>query len=292
MGKAIIIGGISFASKNLGVVTPTQHTPLTALTIVSPSSIVGEQYMLGLEFNPADTDERSVTWSIISGGAYASVNQYGLLTIVAGTSGASVTIKAVSNDRPSVSTTKTVTVSSSATDLWTEANADSDFGQYMSGLTKKYELSTPRTYNGQQTSGDAITQPLTGLNNYVILFEATFGTNPVSESLAPCVYSRVSDNANFSKASDRSEASWAADTKYLSNGPIYPGVVDGNRYKILIFFNRSTGMEYVKNLTTGQMYSGSGFVGGGTLREEFYLGGGASDVNNFTGTIHQFYIGE
>lgn len=296
MGKAIIIPDVSFASANLGKVTLTEEIPLRAISIVAPISFVGITLnTIRIIYNPLNTSQRGVTWSVTRGIAYATINATsGALTVLPGASANNVTIKATSTADSSITAEATIAVTyrSSEQTLWDEALADSDFGQYMSGLTKKYELSAPRTYNGQQTTGDAITQPMTSLGNYAILFEATFGTNPVTSVLAPCVYTRVSDNANFSKEFTREGGpGWAADTKFVSQHPVYPGVTDGNRYKILIFFNRTTGTLYVKNLTTGQMYNGTNFVGGGTLREEFYLGGGASNVNNFTGTIHQFYIG-
>ena len=69
-------------------------------------------------------------------------------------------------------------------------------------------------------------------------------------------------------------------------------LVIGNRYKFFAMFDRSTETLIVKNLTTGKLYPAlTGAVGGGTLRRQFYLAGGAHEINAFNGTIHKFYIG-
>ena len=63
-----------------------------------------------MKYQPLNTTLRGVTWSIVSGGEYASVNSEGVLTIDRSAVAASVTVKATSSADASVFATKAITV--------------------------------------------------------------------------------------------------------------------------------------------------------------------------------------
>lgn len=111
MGIAIIAKGADFSENNIGSVTPASIVNLLGLSISGPSTVTGTEAHFDAVYNPSNTTQRGVTWSVESGSTYASINaSSGVLTVLSGASNASVTIKATSNANPSISATKTITV--------------------------------------------------------------------------------------------------------------------------------------------------------------------------------------
>lgn len=111
MGIAIIAKGADFSAKNIGTVTPQSVVNLLGLSISGPSNVEGAEADFSAVYSPSNTSQRGVTWSITSGGTYATINSNtGKLTILSGASNASVTIKATSIANSSITATKTITV--------------------------------------------------------------------------------------------------------------------------------------------------------------------------------------
>ena len=174
--------------------------------------------------------------------------------------------------------------------LWDEALKDTDIAPLMANSKKVYELTSIISNDGTKT-GSSVNTPgsITLSNSYFILFDATFNYGEGSDS--PAIITRLADNGNFARLAEDDyysfSASWKSNKKVMITD-----LVIGNRYKFFAMFDRSTGTLIVKNLTTGKLYPTlTGAVGGGTLREQFYLAGGESQINAFNGTIHKFYIG-
>lgn len=174
--------------------------------------------------------------------------------------------------------------------LWDKALKDTDIAPLMANSTKVYELNSIISNDGTKT-GTSVNIPgtVTLSNSYFILFDATFNSGEGSDS--PAIITRLADNGNFAKLAEDDYYNFSADWK--SNKKVMiTDIVPGNRYKFFAMFDRSTGTLIVKNLTTGKLYPTlTGAAGGGTLRKQFYLAGGESEVNAFNGTIHKFYIG-
>lgn len=111
MGIAIIAKGADFSSNNIGVITPSSNVPLVSIAIVGPATVTGTEADFSVTYEPSNTSQRDVYWSITSGGSYATINeQTGKLTVLPGASSASVTIKAESRYNDNVVATKSVTV--------------------------------------------------------------------------------------------------------------------------------------------------------------------------------------
>lgn len=111
MGIAIIAKGAGFGSNNIGVITHSSNVPLVSIAIVGPSTISGTKADYSVTYDPANTSQRGVLWSITAGGTYATINENtGKLTVLPGASFASVTIKAESRYNDSIVVTKTITV--------------------------------------------------------------------------------------------------------------------------------------------------------------------------------------
>lgn len=117
MGIALIVPDISFAGANLGKVTLQGVVPLTGLAISGPDSVSGAGNAATYlpVFTPANTTQRGVTWSIVSGGTYASINSAsGVLSVLQGASANSVTIRVTSTANASIFAEKTIAVTYSA----------------------------------------------------------------------------------------------------------------------------------------------------------------------------------
>ena len=98
MGRAIIVSDVDFSQSGLGTVTINGVVPVLGLKIKGPASVDDEAYF-SVSYYPLSTTQKGVTWSVIEGGTYATIDSStGLLSVVAG-SGAdadAVKIKATS----------------------------------------------------------------------------------------------------------------------------------------------------------------------------------------------------
>lgn len=110
MGSVFIIPNF-YPSDSLGSVTLKNSVDVKAISIVGNSAVTGTTATYNVSFYPLATTQRGITWSIISGGSYATINSStGVLTILSGASSSSVTIKATSTADSSITATKTITV--------------------------------------------------------------------------------------------------------------------------------------------------------------------------------------
>lgn len=112
MGLALIIPNINFSGANLGRVTPAEDVPLVSLSVSGPDSVTGDADAATYlpVYNPVNTNQRSVAWSVQSGGTYATITTGGVLTILQGASESPVTIRVTSSVNPLIYADKTITV--------------------------------------------------------------------------------------------------------------------------------------------------------------------------------------
>lgn len=117
MGVAIIIPGVVF-TENLGKVTlvdgggsgggdvdvKVESIAISGLATVNTSS---NKATYSVAYTPTNTTQKGVTWSLESGGEYATIDSMGTLTVKGS---GSVTIKAVSKYNAAVTTKKVVSV--------------------------------------------------------------------------------------------------------------------------------------------------------------------------------------
>lgn len=85
---------------------------ITGLGILGPSTVndVSNTAQFQVTYSPSNTSQRSITWSVVSGPDYASIDEKGLLTVKGGANGSTVKIRATSKDNSSVYAEKSVTV--------------------------------------------------------------------------------------------------------------------------------------------------------------------------------------
>lgn len=130
------------ASKNVSVTYYVDVNILTAITITGAASINGKTAQYSVSYTPSNTTKTGVTWSVQSGGTYASIDaSTGLLTLTSSANASSVVIRATSTQDASIYAEKTITATYSAyTPLLNifDADASESFG----GATTGYLYTT------------------------------------------------------------------------------------------------------------------------------------------------------
>lgn len=294
MGRAYILFDADFSQKGLGKVTYSGDSDLQSIVIDGPSQVAAESVNLSVKYYPINTEQKGVTWSIVEGNAYATIDQYGVLTIDQSAYFNDVVVRATSDFKPSVIAQKTINVSYLAdnADLWDIARVDSDFHTIMANATKRYQLASPITKDGT-TVGTEISNPITSTSqSYVVLFDATFPVQVNTDN--PGLFFRLGigsclrcQNVNY----------FYFESKFgqlVDKTKLDFGIPVGQNYRarILLYWNYNANKVTVKNLGNNTMYEQTmPSTASGTLYANFCLGGGAASANNYNGTINEFIVG-
>ena len=100
-----------YANPNNTVISNAE-VALAALSITGSSSVnnSGNEAQYSVAYLPSNTTQRGVSWSIVSGADYASIDESGKLTVKNGASGNTVKIRATSKVNTSIYADKSVTV--------------------------------------------------------------------------------------------------------------------------------------------------------------------------------------
>lgn len=97
MGIALIIPDMDFSGDNIGKVTFAEDIAVMGLVINAQEAYTARKVTLAVSYIPASTSQRGVKWSILSGLAYASIDELtGVLTVNENAAGGMVTVKAES----------------------------------------------------------------------------------------------------------------------------------------------------------------------------------------------------
>lgn len=85
---------------------------ITGLGILGPSTVndVSNTAQFQVTYSPSNTTRRSITWSVVSGSDYASIDGNGKLTVKSNAKGNVVKVRATSTDKPNVYAEKSVNV--------------------------------------------------------------------------------------------------------------------------------------------------------------------------------------
>lgn len=134
MGIAVLVPGVNWAQKNVGIVTPSDSVAVQAIAIQGPNSFIDTGQYTAILF-PTFTNERGVIWSITSGREYATIDSNGKVSAKAGALKNSVTIRAKSSARPSVFAEKTIVVSASDAPSYDYLQSDGNCRLLVDGLT-------------------------------------------------------------------------------------------------------------------------------------------------------------
>ena len=110
MGIAYLVPGADFSNSNLGTVTPKSAIDIRGIAISGPAIVSSESEQFYALFSPEWTTQRGVSWSIVSGGEYASITNDGLLVVNEGTLSQDVVIRCTSTSNSAIYADKTVNV--------------------------------------------------------------------------------------------------------------------------------------------------------------------------------------
>ena len=85
---------------------------ITGLGILGPSTVndVSNTAQFQVTYSPSNTTQRSITWSVVSGSDYASIDGNGKLTVKSNAKGNEVKVRATSTDKPNIYAEKSVNV--------------------------------------------------------------------------------------------------------------------------------------------------------------------------------------
>lgn len=117
MGIALLVPDLSFSSSNIGQITMVDDLESLSINVASGTAITAMTYQFSVSYSPLTTAaaQRGVSWSVISGGEYASIDSSGLMTISPTASSNNVTIRATSVYDASIYADVTVIVTFTAT---------------------------------------------------------------------------------------------------------------------------------------------------------------------------------
>lgn len=113
MGVAVIVPDLNFSGTFYGKVTIAEDVDIESLAISGPDSVTGAEDAMQFTpiYTPANTSQRAVTWSIVSGSNYASIGaSTGMLSVKEGAEGAAVTIRVTSSINNTIYAEKSITV--------------------------------------------------------------------------------------------------------------------------------------------------------------------------------------
>ena len=132
-----------------------QPIPLESLTISGDTEVTNEATYT-VNYNPIDTTETGVTWSIVSGSEYAEINENtGKLTVLGGASGSTVVIRATSVVNSGITDEMTLSVTYVELPVvkFTAKQANSTIGLSKKSSNQTLEYSTDGdTWNSMTTS--------------------------------------------------------------------------------------------------------------------------------------------
>lgn len=115
-GIAIVIPNADFSAKNLGKVTFTPLSNLQALEIVADDIYNHTEAQMQVKYIPAHTHQTGVSWSIISGNAYATIDaETGFVKIAEIANNSTIVVKATSTYNTDISAEKLITVTYATT---------------------------------------------------------------------------------------------------------------------------------------------------------------------------------
>lgn len=108
-------------------------TDITGLGILGPSTVndVSNTAQFQVTYSPSNTTQRSVTWSVVSGSDYASIDGNGKLTVKSNAKGSEVKVRATSTDKPNIYAEKSVNVTYFSAEGPSWDLPSSYFGEYL-----------------------------------------------------------------------------------------------------------------------------------------------------------------
>lgn len=176
---------------------------ITGLGILGPSTVndVSNTAQFQVTYSPSNTTQRSITWSVVSGSDYASIDGNGKLTVKSNAKGIVVKVRATSTDNPNVYAEKSVNVTYFSAEVSISFQKDSIGVEAKAGTVTNTFTTTGLTNLRVSASGGMTITTGPSISGYLIGFAYAENTgNSAKMATVTLTGDRTDGKGTFSKS--------------------------------------------------------------------------------------------
>ena len=200
---------------------------ITGLGILGPSTVndVSNTAQFQVTYSPSNTTQRSITWSVVSGSDYASIDGNGKLTVKSNAKGSEVKVRATSTDKPNIYAEKSVNVTYFSAEVSISFQKDSIGVEAKAGTVTNTFTTTGLTNLRVSASGGMTITTGPSITGYLIGFAYAENTgNSAKMATVTLTGDRTDGKGTFSKsytvtqkaaAASVEDPSWDLPSSYL-----------------------------------------------------------------------------
>ena len=199
---------------------------ITGLGILGPSTVndVSNTAQFQVTYSPSNTTQRSITWSVVSGSDYASIDGNGKLTVKSNAKGNVVKVRATSTDKPNIYAEKSVNVTYFSAEVSISFQKDSIEVEAKAGTVTNTFTTTGLTNLRVSASGGMAITTGPSITGYLIGFAYAENTgNSAKMATVTLTGDRTDGKGTFSKsytvlqkaAASAEDPSWDLPSSYL-----------------------------------------------------------------------------
>ena len=199
---------------------------ITGLGILGPSTVndVSNTAQFQVTYSPSNTTQRSITWSVVSGSDYASIDGNGKLTVKSNAKGNVVKVRATSTDKPNIYAEKSVNVTYFSAEVSISFRKDSIEVEAKAGTVTNTFATTGLTNLRVSASGGMAITTGPSITGYLIGFAYAENTgNSAKMATVTLTGDRTDGKGTFSKsytvlqkaAASAEDPSWDLPSSYL-----------------------------------------------------------------------------
>lgn len=176
---------------------------ITGLGILGPSTVndVSNTAQFQVTYSPSNTTQRSITWSVVSGSDYASIDGNGKLTVKSNAKGNVVKVRATSTDKPNIYAEKSVNVTYFSAEVSISFRKDSIEVEAKAGTVTNTFTTTGLTNLRVSASGGMAITTGPSITGYLIGFAYAENTgNSAKMATVTLTGDRTDGKGTFSKS--------------------------------------------------------------------------------------------
>lgn len=176
---------------------------ITGLGILGPSTVndVSNTAQFQVTYSPSNTTQRSITWSVVSGSDYASIDGNGKLTVKSNAKGSEVKVRATSTDKPNIYAEKSVNVTYFSAEVSISFQKDSIEVEAKAGTVTNTFTTTGLTNLRVSASGGMAITTGPSITGYLIGFAYAENTgNSAKMATVTLTGDRTDGKGTFSKS--------------------------------------------------------------------------------------------
>lgn len=176
---------------------------ITGLGILGPSTVndVSNTAQFQVTYSPSNTTQRSITWSVVSGSDYASIDGNGKLTVKSNAKGNVVKVMATSTDKPNIYAEKSVNVTYFSAEVSISFQKDSIEVEAKAGTVTNTFTTTGLTNLRVSASGGMAITTGPSITGYLIGFAYAENTgNSAKMATVTLTGDRTDGKGTFSKS--------------------------------------------------------------------------------------------